>query len=251
MPVTYKHLGVNGALGNQLWEIAGTCGIAHQRNDYPSFPRWEYERYFSVPSQLFSREEGDDLGRDYLQELHYWSGIQPTIQKYFRPSHEARSFIERRYSDLLKYRHLTAVHVRRANNLQLPDHHPVPTLEYFEGAIDMMNGGQLVVFSDDLEWCRSQSIFKDAYFADGNPNTMDIYQLTNSTPLSLSSVAYDFHLMQMCKDFVISNSSYSWWAAYLSGSRTVVYPRKWYGPALAHIDISPMIPEHWLSYEAS
>lgn len=40
----------------------------------------------------------------------------------------------------------------------------------------------------------------------------------------------DLYLMTLCRHFVMSNSSFSWWAQYLSdsGEKTVVAPKRWY-----------------------
>ena len=78
--ITYRHLGRNGQLGNQLWQIAGTVGIAHKEGDMAGFPFWRYRRYFSVPAEMFSdldlRLQGRDLGLDYLQDLRNFEDIE-------------------------------------------------------------------------------------------------------------------------------------------------------------------------------
>lgn len=55
-------------------------------------------------------------------------------------------------------------------------------------------------------------------------------------------------LMSKSKHHVIANSSFSWWAAYLStpaNDRKIFYPEKWFGPAAGH-DVSDLFPKHWV-----
>jgi hypothetical protein len=41
----------------------------------------------------------------------------------------------------------------------------------------------------------------------------------------------DMCLMTMCNYHIIANSSFSWWGAWLSNSKQVIAPSKWFGPA--------------------
>lgn len=251
---TYSKLGINGACGNQLWQIAGTIGQALAAGAEPRFPAWYYSKYFSIPERFFepipSGEDVIDLSPDYLQELHHWYGYDD-VPDAFAWSDYAWDVLDKNYSDFLNEhpQDTISVHVRRANNLQLPDHHPVCPLEYFEKALDIIGDGQIVVFSDDLDWCKKQSLFKDAFFAKGNDPSINIYDLTGPTPLSLDSVMLDLTLMSQCERQIISNSSFSWWGAFLSYSPQVIYPARWYGRALAHIDTSVMFPHYWTKLE--
>jgi hypothetical protein len=246
---TYSKLGINGAAGNQLWQIAGTIGKALEAGGYPRFPEWGYRKWFSIPDEYFEPipegEECIDLSPDYLQDLSLWYGYDD-VPDAFTWSEFAWDQLYANYSDLLNSTSETiSVHVRRANNLQLPDHHPVCPLSYFENALRIIGEGQIVVFSDDLDWCRKQDIFKDAYFAKGNDPSVNIYDLTGATPLTLDSVMLDLILMSQCEKHVISNSSFSWWGAFLGYGPQTIYPSKWYGKALSHIDTSVMFPPYW------
>ena len=58
----------------------------------------------------------------------------------------------------------------------------------------------------------------------------------------------DFYLMSRCRHAVISNSTFSWWSAWLGEAgkpgRITVAPDMWFAPA-ANIDYSDIIPDRW------
>ncbi|NCZ71051.1 MAG: hypothetical protein EBY80_12975, partial [Actinobacteria bacterium] len=59
---SYRNLGRNGRLGNQLFQIAGTIGRAHRAGNHENavFPPWEYARYFSIPNHHFIATSPDE-----------------------------------------------------------------------------------------------------------------------------------------------------------------------------------------------
>ena len=54
-----------------------------------------------------------------------------------------------------------------------------------------------------------------------------------------------FHSMRLCNEFTISASSFSWWAAFLSGSSQVVYPKPWSQVNLLKWNTELFIPNHF------
>lgn len=72
----------------------------------------------------------------------------------------------------------------------------------------------LFVFSDDILWAQ------DHLDTAGLP----------AVYLTPGSAAGDLALMQMCRHFIISNSTYSWWAQYLGDApdKQVYAPDRWY-----------------------
>ena len=51
--------------------------------------------------------------------------------------------------------------------------------------------------------------------------------------------------MSLCSDFIIANSSYSWWGAWLSSSKQVIAPKNWFGAPLGGNDLSDLYCEGW------
>jgi len=51
----------------------------------------------------------------------------------------------------------------------------------------------------------------------------------------------------MCSDYIIANSTFSWWGAWLSHNKnkTVLYPDQWFGPNNADKSTQDLFPEDW------
>ena len=62
----------------------------------------------------------------------------------------------------------------------------------------------MIVFSDDPAWCSEQELFSD-----------DRFMISENTDNRV-----DLCLMTLCDDFIIANSSFSWWGAYYLLTRT-------------------------------
>ena len=60
----------------------------------------------------------------------------------------------------------------------------------------------------------------------------------------------DMCLMTMCSDFIIANSTFSWWPAWLSTNpdKKVIYPKQWFGITgyTKDHDVSDLFPEDWI-----
>lgn len=54
----------------------------------------------------------------------------------------------------------------------------------------------------------------------------------------------DIKLMNLCKHFIIANSSFSWWAAYLGSTENslIFAPKEWLSTPL---DTTDLIPDKW------
>jgi hypothetical protein len=92
------------------------------------------------------------------------------------------------------------------------------------------------IFSDDIEWCIDQF----------EHSSQIVFISAHSSLNKVSQDVVEFNLMQTCDVHIISNSTFSWWAAYLADSSTVVAPDTWFGPELSHLDTGVLIPASWV-----
>jgi hypothetical protein len=249
--LTYKRLHEMGYLGNQLWEIASTVGLAWQRGTNAAFPQWDYLPYFNVPAEWFVDEvpEGPgvtDLSDSYLQDLDNFRGFEERIRQYFKPRTPVLAELDARFPWFQDIPNPVALHVRRGDYLSWPEHYPVLDLDYYRRAVKEMRArhpdARIVVFSDDINWCR-RVLPSEFVFVDGVPRAMSAAgRRRQGEPQD----QYDLFLMARCVGHIIANSTYSWWGAFLAGDTPVCYPTTWYGPRLQHIEWRRMIPESWI-----
>lgn len=120
-----------------------------------------------------------------------------------------------------------AIHVRRSDYVNNPFHTDLTETDYYERAMCMFFDKKFIVFSDDIEWCKSQEIFKDCAFSEGNTEIED------------------FNMLASCESIIMANSSFSWWAAYLNPNpnKRIVAPREdtWFRDGI----IRTKLPSHY------
>lgn len=130
------------------------------------------------------------------------------------------------------------IHVRRGDYVSLEaanEFHGLCDLNYYMEAITIIHSKienpHFFVFSDDIPWCRSQFNETDISFVDVN----------NS-----DSAHFDLNLMKNCKHFIIANSSFSWWGAWLAENKNkiVIAPKKWFAEEDSNIE--DRIPSEWI-----
>ena len=133
----------------------------------------------------------------------------------------------------------TVVHVRRGDYISDPrvSGRNVTQPKYFsKGARRLQDDTQqFFVFSDDVEWCREN--------LDLGPRTRFVKQKIGET------AADHLYLMSLARNFVIPNSTFSWWAAWLSqrDGKRVIRPALSVAPGVAHFE--HLYPLSWESLD--
>ena len=96
-----------------------------------------------------------------------------------------------------------------------------------------LDNPEFFIFSEDIEWSISNLQFL--------PNATFV-----RTEKSKKGVAEDMELITLCKHHIISNSTFSWWGAYLSifPEKIVIAPTLW----AEDPDFIPpyILPENWI-----
>lgn len=124
--------------------------------------------------------------------------------------------VSKPYLPVVEAENSVCVHIRRGDYvncgfISCDEAYYLNGMEYIKKLVPECN---FVIFTDDVEWVKNNIHFKDTV-----------------TFVELADPDYEvLRLMYTCKHFVMSNSSFSWWAQYLSANKNkiVVAPKVWF-----------------------
>ena len=166
----------------------------------------------------------------YFQSPKYFAHISDLIRKEFSVNDNSFGKDYLSLKDKIQSENSVAVHIRRGDYLKTTLHN-VCKYHYFKRAMAKLIASSdnitFYIFSDDMDWCKK-------HFSGSN--------ITFVKPAnSARNVLVDFSLMKTCKHNIISNSSYSWWAAWLNQNKekTVLIPDRWYNDPQSNQEAMP------------
>lgn len=254
---------LTGQLGNQMFVIAATVALALEHNAIPIFPDFlsdpangipinyhyvfkhlntqrpnlpfhDYKepcfQYTPIPYVKNIRLQG------YFQSEKYFKAYKDDIIKLFEPSEATKKFLERKYSRLLAKPNKVAIHIRSYHKedphqkvyIQMGREYILKAIQFFPKDFTF------IIFTNDICFAKQELrglpyhfhlVRKEKYF-------------------------YDFYLMSMCDHHIISNSSFSWWSAYLNKNphKKVIVPAIWFNRIDNPFNLSEddLIPAEWI-----
>ncbi|PZR27456.1 MAG: hypothetical protein DI535_10625 [Citrobacter freundii] len=164
----------------------------------------------------------------YWQSSKYFNEAETELRKIFTFRQPVSAAAGPMLQDITQ-RNSVCVHVRRGDFLINANHGfcGIPYYQQAERIIsEKISDPAYYVFSDEIDWCRENMQFL--------PGATFV-----STELAGHKDQDHLRLMAQCKHFIIPNSSFAWWAVWLSGrsNAVVVAPAKWYKPAPDATDI--------------
>lgn len=259
-----------GGLGNQMFQVAAALIYAKETNRTVLLPREFYNSHNSTKGDyadsifrecIHRIEKPMDgfaiqllLQNGFVQHpgepgFEDWTPLDMSgnilLHGYFQNAPPIQ-----RHEDLLRIVYLNGLanyrmffhdskqrmglHVRRGDYLNPPHSDVLPTqgLDYYEAALrhfDVSNM-EVHIFSDDIDWCKQQSLFQDL------PKKVFIDE-----PHEVKCLA----IMTTCQGgFICANSTFSWWGAFLgahSHRNPVVVPQNWFKGG-----VGKLFPNEWI-----
>jgi hypothetical protein len=177
--------------------------------------------------------------RGFWQSPKYFSHIETEIREELEmielPRERDRALLEK-----IRATESVCIHVRRGDLVSNPEfaaRYHVQAPSFYQQAVHMLKQRSrrlhFFVFSDDADWPRK-------HLSPGD----EVEFLCGETGAGREDWQ-DFQLMRACKHFIIANSTFSWWTAWLGASpdKQVIAPRLWYRDS----DKPPpdLIPSNW------
>jgi len=262
--IGFNALGRMGRLANQMFQYASLKGIARNTGVDFCIPYYEQavddgignmlrtelfdsfdlqvnvgllnkghapvvqERFFHFDEELFRMCPDHVSLQGYFQTEKYFKHIEDEIRSDFTFTDGILDPCKVMIADV---DNPIALHVRRGDYVKNSANHPPCSLEYYQKGLDHFDSDRnVIVFSDDPEWCNENFTDDRFLISENTDNRVDLC------------------LMSLCNDFIIANSTFSWWGAWLSANKNkkVIAPVQWFGTGYTKDhDTSDLIPDGW------
>ena len=273
-----NRIGCNGRLGNQMFQYASMRGIASVKgfdwvvppenyDHTANYALFETFKMTNVQEKNIGFVEGEILKEtihcydknlvDSCSDNTNLDGFFQTEKYFEKISDEIRSDFTfkdeylkpcKEFIDSLDTTPIF-LHVRRGDAIGKEHYHPVAPMAYYVEALKRFDEDTpCFVFSDDLDWCKSQDLFKsDKFLFNDNIERYDYQSMDGSGSMQYTLLPHvDLCLMSLCSGAIIVNSSFSWWGAWLQNNRgKVIASKPWFGPSASDLDTSDVVPDHW------
>lgn len=190
--------------------LHGLLFTRYSDNDYPTFTPPRREKILQINKLTV-------YGK--FENPKFFDDIKPILQREFTPLHPEREENKELY-DVIRSTNSVCVHVRRGDYLaeEFKKTFFVCGEDYFIHALsdmsDCVSSPTFIFFSNDIEWVKANiKISAPCFYESGHDPVWETLRLMSS-----------------CKHFIISNSTLSWWAQYLSSNpnKVVISPDRWY-----------------------
>jgi len=176
-------------------------------------------------------KKGNSLIFGYFQSYRW--AIDPNVKKEMMAIHVSEhADIVLEYSKLAEIEKPLIVHVRLGDYLNEKDF-GIPSVSYYtkgiEHVLSFNKCSTIWLFSDDVELAKS-------FISEENNLPIRVFgQICDST-------AVTFEVMRLGFGYVVANSTFSWWAAFLSKNSDVevVAPDPWFAGINEPVDLIPI-----------
>jgi hypothetical protein len=184
------------------------------------------EKYAHAFQELPYNYEKNILLRGYYQSFRYIKDdIRQKMIQYIFSNSELVNEAKKHYTNIKEFfgpdthnNDMISIHVRRTDFTVLKDYNYNLGLDYYQQALKIANKKKIVVFSDDISWCKS------------NINE-DVFECDSIYFVDINNVEIEFLLMSMYQHNVIANSTFSLWASFISTydePKIIIAPKQWY-----------------------
>lgn len=178
---------------------------------------WKY-KILLEEEPIFYPQKRNLIGNWYIkgwfQDERYFKEIRTTLIKEFTPLKKIKS--SKNLRSAIESAESVSLHIRRGDYVKL---NYSLNLAYYKKAINYIKNlyrkPVFLIFSDDLEWVKQNFVIEEeAIYINENKELQDYEELL---------------IMSKCKSNIISNSTFSWWGAWLNQNpnKIVIAPNKW------------------------
>lgn len=175
-----------------------------------------------------------------FESERYFAGCEKELAEHFTPRQPLHDY-NKELMKVIKTTNSIAISIRRGDfvdDARIRSTYYVCDKKYYEEAIALMKKKierpVFILFSNDIEWAKENIKIEgcECYYESGKDEVWETLRLMSS-----------------CKHFIISNSTFHWWAQYLSENeeKIVIAPSRWFNNEF----VSDIYQKNWLTLSVS
>ena len=266
--IAYQSIGSNGKIGNQLFQIASTIGIAIENNhDFifndseifnflPKLKKYTTNNFSNI-NRIYNESDFCHHNVNVFQNENLCLHGYFQSHKYFNKNKETILNLLEIDNPIFKNRtnidfsNSCSVHIRRGDYVKIGlthplNPHPLQSIDYYKQAINIINADKYFVFSDDINWCKENLKDERLVFIDYPEKNLNYFDAD----------LCELQLMSLCQNNIIANSTFSWWSAYLNNNQNkkIIAPKIWFGDkyiqTISKFDsqniLTSLTPDSWI-----
>tara|TARA_Y100000389_G_scaffold131621_1_gene129030 strand:- start:2658 stop:3536 length:879 start_codon:yes stop_codon:yes gene_type:complete len=210
------------------------------------------ESRFEYDNIILENLDKDIYIEGFFQSYKYFENYNHIIYEILEIE-ERKKNLSNIYSYIFNKKNI-AIHFRLGDYLYLQNMHPIQTIKYYINSINKLI--DILKTNDDnilnyniLFFCNEcDNIIVNKY--------IDILNKTYNNKLNFIKINdsicewEQILMISLCNNIIISNSTFSWWGAYLSEKNTnVIYPTNWFGPYYKNNKLVDLILDNWIGVE--
>lgn len=193
------------------------------------------EPFYGFNPEVFKAPDFTNF-HGYFQSALFFYENENLIKESLQIKKNIKDVVEKYLYDINKNnKNITTIHIRRGDAIPQNGKYQVfLSKEYFLKLINKFRSENniFIIISDDIEWCKQNFVGLDILFSEINNDNISQHLL-------------DFCLLSLGNRIIIANSSFSWWAAWLSNSKEIYCPDQWLSGEYAHYDQSSLRHKDW------
>lgn len=219
--------------------LLNKIGLRRYADLIPLGGTWHIQKQFNFYPEFFDLPDGSVIDGTFQSEK-FFTPVSKILKKHFGFRFAPSAKVTALATEIAGCE-AVAIHFRRGDLVNNPKYQKSQAplgAEYYKQGIDQIRSRiakpTFYIFSDDIAYAKESDLCPDgAVF-------VDCVEDWN---------AYDaLRLMSLCKHFIIANSTFSWWGAWLSenADKLVIRPDPWFANMLEN-NTRDLCPESWLA----
>lgn len=205
------------------------------------------QRFFHFDPEVLNAPDNVYMTGSFQSEK-YFKDIKELIREEFTLKPE-QSDEDIKVNEMIMDSESVSIHIRRGEVVEESQNQAIYNFvsdDYYNSCINYMANNirnpYFFVFSDDIDWVKIN--FKIpflTYYVDHNSNSTD-YRINSGKDFQ------DMRLMSQCKHNIITNSSFSWWGAWLNRNpeKIVCAPKEFV--RIWNFDNKDIVPDEWIKF---